>query len=107
VVGIVLLFVNFPVALIVWIIFAIVYQQVENYVIQPQIQGRAVAVQPIVILVAVLFGSTLFGVVGALLAIPAAAAIQIAVKEWIDYRRAVTLGVEKPVGAPLAQPEPS
>ena len=94
VVGIVLLFVNFPVALIVWIIFAIVYQQIENYVIQPQIQGRAVAVQPIVILVAVLFGSTLFGVVGALLAIPAAASIQIAIKEWIDYRRAVNLGVE-------------
>ena len=93
-VGVVLLFVNFPVALIVWIIFAIVYQQVENYVIQPQIQRRAVAVEPIVILVAVLFGSTLFGVVGALLAIPAAASIQIAVREWIDYRRAVTLGVD-------------
>jgi len=105
-VGIVLLFVNFPVALIVWIIFAIVYQQVENYVIQPQIQGRAVAVQPIVILVAVLFGSTLFGVVGALLAIPAAASIQIAVKEWIGYRRAVSLGVEKPATTQLIQPEP-
>jgi predicted PurR-regulated permease PerM len=104
-VGVVLLFVNFPVALIVWIIFAIVYQQIENYVIQPQIQGRAVAVQPIVILVAVLFGSTLFGVVGALLAIPTAASIQIAVKEWNDYRRAVSLGVEKPA-SPLIQPEP-
>jgi predicted PurR-regulated permease PerM len=105
-VGIVLLFVNFPVALIVWIIFAIVYQQIENYVIQPQIQGRAVAVQPIVILVAVLFGSTLFGVVGALLAIPAAASIQIAIKEWTDYRRAVNLGVENPATSPLIQPEP-
>jgi predicted PurR-regulated permease PerM len=107
-VGVVLLFVNFPVALIVWIIFAIVYQQVENYVIQPQIQRRAVAVEPIVILVAVLFGSTLFGVVGALLAIPAAASIQIAVREWIDYRRAITLGVESPPPpppSPLIQPE--
>ena len=105
-VGVVLLFVNFPIALIVWIIFAIVYQQIENYVIQPQIQGRAVAVQPMVILVAVLFGSTLFGVVGALLAIPAAASIQIAIKEYIDYRRAVNMGVESPVTSPLTQPEP-
>jgi predicted PurR-regulated permease PerM len=105
-IGVVLLFVNFPIALIVWIIFAIVYQQIENYVIQPQIQGRAVAVEPIVILVAVLFGSTLFGVIGALLAIPAAASIQIALREYLDYRRAVNLGVEKPATTQIIQPEP-
>ena len=84
-----MLFVNFPVALIIWIIFAIVYQQIENYVIQPQIQRRAVSVEPIVILVAVLFGSTLFGVVGALLAIPTAASILIASREFVDYRREI------------------
>jgi predicted PurR-regulated permease PerM len=86
-VGIVMLFVNFPVGLIVWIVYAIVYQQVENYVIQPQIQRRAVAVEPLVILVAVLFGSTLFGVPGALLAIPTAASMQIVFREYRDYRR--------------------
>ncbi len=99
-----MLFVNFPIGVIVWIIYAIVYQQVENYVIQPQIQRRAVAVEPFVILVAVLFGSTLFGVLGALLAIPAAASIQIAVREWMDYRRAVVLGVEEPPASPIIQP---
>src|ERR671918_622433 len=83
-VAIVTLFVNFPVALIVWVIYAIAYQQVENYVIQPQIQKRAVAVEPFVVLVAVLFGATLFGIIGALLAIPAAASIQIAIREWLD-----------------------
>ncbi len=106
-VGIVLLFVNFPVALIIWVIFAIVYQQVENYVIQPQIQRRAVAVEPIVILIAVLFGSTLFGVVGALLAIPTAASIQIAAREWIDYRRANTLRVDSGGASKIGQPEPT
>ena len=105
-VGIVLLFVNFPVALIVWIIFAIVYQQVENYVIQPRIQGRAVSVEPIVIIVAVLFGSTLFGVMGALLAIPAAASIQIAIREYLDYRRSGERDVDAPTPAPRVQPEP-
>ena len=87
-VGIVMLFVNFPVGLIVWIVYAILYQQIENYVIQPQIQRRAVQVEPLVILVAVLFGSTLFGVPGALLAIPTAASLQIVVRELLDYRRA-------------------
>ena len=96
-VAIVTLFVNFPVALIVWVIYSIAYQQVENYVIQPQIQRRAVAVEPFVVLVAVLFGGTLFGIVGALLAIPAAASIQIAIREWMLYRREV---VEPPTPSP-------
>jgi predicted PurR-regulated permease PerM len=105
IVAIVMLFVNFPVGLIVWVIWAIVYQQVENYVIQPQIQRRAVAVEPFVVLVAVLFGATLFGVIGAILAIPAAASIQIAIREYLDYRRAT----EPPpiAGAPEAPVSPA
>jgi predicted PurR-regulated permease PerM len=86
-IAIVMLFVNFPVGLIVWVIWAIVYQQIENYVIQPQIQRRAVAVEGFVVIVAVLFGSALFGVVGAILAIPAAATLQIVWREYRDYRR--------------------
>ena len=73
-VGIVILVTgDWPVDLIVWIIFSIVYQQVENNVIQPQIQNRAVEIQPFFVLVSVLFASTLFGVLGALLAIGALA----------------------------------
>lgn len=97
-IAVVMLFVNFPVGVIVWIIYAVLYQQIENYVIQPQIQRRAVAVEPFVILVAVLFGSTLFGILGALLAIPAAASIQIALREFNDYRRSQEL-TAKPVTA--------
>jgi predicted PurR-regulated permease PerM len=89
VVGIVTAFVDFPTATIVWAIWAILYQQVENNVIQPRIQSRAVDVQPFVVLVAVLFGSTLFGVLGALLAVPLAASIQIVVREVLRYRKLV------------------
>ena len=96
-VAIVTLFVNFPVALVVWVIYSIAYQQIENYVIQPQIQKRAVSVEPFVVLVAVLFGATLFGIIGALLAIPAAASLQIAIREWMAYRREV---VEPPAPTP-------
>jgi predicted PurR-regulated permease PerM len=101
-VAVVTLFVNFPIALIVWVIFAVTYQQVENYVIQPQIQRRAVEIEPFTVIVAVLFGATLFGLFCALLAIPAAAAIQIAVREWWAYRR--DIAAEPAPGQAPAQP---
>jgi predicted PurR-regulated permease PerM len=86
IVGVVTLFSDFPVDTIVWVIFSVIYQQVENTVIQPRIQARAVAVHPLVVLVSVLFGSTLFGVLGALLAIPVAAAIQITIREYHAFK---------------------
>jgi predicted PurR-regulated permease PerM len=103
-VGIVTAFVNFPVALIIWAVFAIVYQQVENYLIQPQIQKRATKIEAFVVLIAVLFGSTLFGVLGAVLAIPTAATIQIAVQEYRAYRREVE-AAEQEAGGPTPAPE--
>ena len=90
-VGIVTLFNDFPTDTIIWIVWSVVYQQIENTVIQPRIQSRTVNVQPIVVLIAVLFGSTLFGILGALLAIPAAATIQISAREYRSYRRLVRM----------------
>ena len=101
IVAIVTVFVNFPTATIIWVIWAVVYQQVENNVIQPQIQRRAVDVHPFVVLVSVLFGSTLFGVPGALLAIPVAASLQIAVLEWWRWRHGA------PPGPPLESTPPT
>ena len=104
-IAVVMLFVNFPVGVIVWVVWAIVYQQIENYVIQPQIQRRAVQIEPFLILIAVLFGSTLFGVLGAILAIPTAATIQIVWREYRDYRREM---LAKPIdsgGTGLAPPQ--
>jgi predicted PurR-regulated permease PerM len=86
-VGIITLFNDFPATTIIWVIWSIIYQQVENNVIQPRIQSRAVSVHPFVVLTSVLFGSTLFGVLGALLAIPVAAAIQISIVEYSRLRR--------------------
>jgi predicted PurR-regulated permease PerM len=86
IVGVVTLFSDFPADTIVWAIFAIAYQQFENYVIQPRIQSRAVELDPFLVVVAAIFGGTLLGVIGALLAIPAAAAIQIGVREYLEFR---------------------
>ncbi|MGA8217316.1 MAG: AI-2E family transporter [Solirubrobacterales bacterium] len=103
-VAVVTAFVNFPIALIVWVVFAIIYQQVENYLIQPQIQKRATKIEAFIVLVAVLFGSTLFGILGAILAIPAAASIQIAVHEYSEYRRELEVAEEE-AGGPTPAPE--
>jgi len=87
IIGLVTLFNDFPTDTIVWVVWAIVYQQIENNVVQPQIQKRTVDVQPFVVLVAVLFGSALLGVLGALVAIPVAASIQIVIREWWTWRQ--------------------
>jgi predicted PurR-regulated permease PerM len=96
-IGIVTLFENFPTATIVWVIWAIVYQQFENHVIQPQVQKRTVHVHPFVTIVSVLFGATLLGVLGALVAIPVAASIQILIREWVDVR---TMRIKPPSEEP-------
>jgi predicted PurR-regulated permease PerM len=64
-----------------------VYQQIENHVIQPLVMKRSVQVSPFITLVAVLIGAALLGFVGAILAIPAAASIQIALREVLEERR--------------------
>jgi predicted PurR-regulated permease PerM len=108
IVGVVTLFSDFPIDTIVWVIFSVVYQQVENTVIQPRIQSRAVAVHPFVVLASVLFGSTLFGVLGALLAIPVAAAIQISIREYNTFRNTPAEDLPPPgVPAPKAEPPPA
>lgn len=102
-IGVVTLFENFPVATIIWAIWAIVYQQFENHVIQPQVQKRTVKVQPFVTIVAVLFGASLLGVIGALVAIPVAASIQILMREYVDLR---TLSIKPDAHDPPPAPPP-
>lgn len=66
------------------LIYGIVYQQVENYVVAPRIMRRAVDIPGAVTVIAALLGGALLGVVGALLAIPTAAAILLIIREvWV------------------------
>ena len=57
------------------------YQQAENYLIQPVVYRRAVQVSALGTIVAVLIGGTLLGLLGALLAIPAAATVSLVVQD--------------------------
>ena len=76
------LFTDFPQATIVYGIFLVIYQQVENNVLQPFIFKRTVNVHPLAVIVGILAGSALLGVVGALVAIPVVAALQIVLREF-------------------------
>ena len=64
------------------LIWALIYQQVENLTLEPRISARAVNVHPAVAFASVLVGAALFGVAGALLAIPVAAMIMSLVDIW-------------------------
>lgn len=79
-------FVSVPVGLVTAAFF-LIYQQIENYVLIPRVMKRTVDVSPIATVIAVLIGGTLLGVVGALLAIPVAAAVQLIGNEVVLPRQ--------------------
>ena len=97
---------DFPADTIAWIAVIVIYQQIENNVLQPQVYKRTVDLHPLVIITAILVGSSLIGVLGALVAIPVAAAGQILLRDHWEHRRvrSSVLGVE---GAPLEASPPS
>ncbi len=63
-------------------VFFVVYQQLENHVIQPLVYGRTVQLSPLAVLVSVLVGAQIAGVLGALAAIPVAGTIQVLLVDW-------------------------
>ena len=83
---------------IVVLIFFVVYQQVENHVLQPLVYSRTVQLSPLAILIAVLIGAKIAGILGALAAIPVAGTIQVLLLAWLAERRAVERPVEARAG---------
>lgn len=80
-------FLDRPTAGFACIVFFLVYQQLENHVLQPVIYGRTVRLSPLAVLVAVLLGAKLAGVVGALGAIPVAAVIEVILRDLMAQRK--------------------
>ncbi len=74
-------------AAVIMLVIVLVYQQIENYVLQPWILGRAAAVSGFLVIASVLVFGTLLGVVGAIIAVPIVASIQIVVTELTAHRR--------------------
>src|SRR5205807_4622311 len=73
---------------IVVVVFFVVYQQIENHLLQPVVYGRTVRLSPLAVLISVLIGAELAGVLGALAAIPIAGTLQVIFLDWLRHRRA-------------------
>ena len=76
---------SIPAGIIV-IVFFILYQQVENHLLQPLVYGRTVQLSPLVVLISILIGAELAGILGALGAIPVAGSIQVVINDWLAHR---------------------
>jgi predicted PurR-regulated permease PerM len=77
-----------PTVFIVFLIVMVVYQQIENYILQPTIIGKAARISGFTVLASVLVFGALFGLIGAIIGVPIAAGIQIVVEELTAGRRA-------------------
>jgi predicted PurR-regulated permease PerM len=87
IVGLVALSVSLE-AVIVFLIVMVVYQQVENYILQPTIIGKAAQLSGFTVLASVLAFGALFGLIGAIIGVPIAAGLQIVAEELTAGRRA-------------------
>lgn len=72
-----------PVKAVIILVYIVVYQQIESNVLNPLIYGRSDQLPALVVFLAFVVGSSLFGILGALIAIPAANIIRILVREWL------------------------
>lgn len=84
----VILFFTSPLAAIIFAIIYIIYAQVENNVIAPKIQGNALNLPAVIILVAIVIGMYMFGLLGAIIAVPIAGCIRVLVDEYPNIRAA-------------------
>jgi predicted PurR-regulated permease PerM len=105
-VAIVASFHDFPKALIIWAVLFVIYQQVQDRVIQPLLYHSAVQIHPAVAIIAILVGAELAGVLGALLAIPTAATIGVLIDEGTRWRRETSGAAEAPANGPGSAPQP-
>jgi len=81
-----LAFNNIPAA-IIYAIYFVIYQQIENNFISPQIQSKKIELSALAVLVAVTTGLYMFGIVGGIIAIPIAGSIRVLVNEYIESAR--------------------
>jgi predicted PurR-regulated permease PerM len=72
---------------IIVLVFFVIYQQVENHLLQPLVYGRTVQLSPLTVLIAVLIGAQLAGILGALGAISVAGSVQVLLREWLESRK--------------------
>ncbi len=76
-------------AAIIFIIYFIVYQQLENNIISPRIQSKRIELSPLAVLAAVTIGLYVFGIAGGIISIPIAGCIKVLVEAYLERTREV------------------
>jgi len=85
-------FTDSPIKALIVIVFFLAVQQLENSFIVPKVMQKAVGLSPIMVIIAILIGSKLLGVGGALLAVPVAAGLQVLIEEYSTARHRQSQG---------------
>lgn len=86
IVTIALLF-NDPTAALIFLVYFVVYQQIENNLVQPIVQSKSVDLSALSVIIAVLIGISISGLIGGLIAIPIAGSIKILINYYLEQRR--------------------
>ncbi|MBQ3445713.1 AI-2E family transporter [Candidatus Saccharibacteria bacterium] len=84
----ILLLFSSPLAAVIFAIVYIIYAQIENNMIAPKIQGSALKLPAVIILVAIVFGMYMFGLLGAIIAVPIAGCIRVLMDEYPNIKAA-------------------
>ena len=92
--AVIVAFTQDPVKALLTIIAYIIIQQIESNLLAPRIMGRAVRLHPLAVILALLAGASLFGIVGALVAVPVASAISVILDEFRASRGPVAPSVD-------------
>ena len=85
----VLLFVNSPWAAFSFFLFYLIYQQIENNIIAPRVQGKGLGLPPVIILISIIIGMYAFGLIGCLIAIPIAGCIKVIIDEYAAIKKVI------------------
>ncbi len=84
--ALIIAFVQAPILVIPVLALYVLIQQLENNLIVPKVMQRAVGFSPLIVIISLLVGGTLFGVVGALLAVPTAAIVKVIFDDYHEHR---------------------
>lgn len=78
-----------PIAAVVILLYYILYQQIENYVIQPRIQANSTNMSPLLVFASVIIGVSFGGLLGGLVAIPVAGSLRVLVVDYLSHRNLI------------------
>jgi predicted PurR-regulated permease PerM len=96
IISLLLIFNSVP-AGIIFAVYFMVYQQIENNFISPTIQSKRIELTPLAVLIAVTIGLYVFGVAGGIISIPVAGCIKVLVEDYLERSREVRVDSEKPL----------